>query len=75
MDPLFAAGNWMPELIEAAGGINLFGEAVVHSGEIEWEPIRAADPDVILIVPCGFGMAEIERDMPVIEALPGWSEL
>lgn len=75
MDPLFAAGNWMPELIEAAGGINLFGEAGAHSGEIDWAPVRAADPDVILIIPCGFGMAEIERDMPVIEALPGWAEL
>lgn len=75
MDPLFAAGNWMPELIEAAGGINLFGEAGVHSGEIEWDPIRAADPDVLLIIPCGFGLAEIERDMPVIEALPGWNEM
>lgn len=75
MDPLFFAGNWMPELIEAAGGINLFGEAGVHSGETTWEPIRDADPDVLLIIPCGFGLTEIERDMPVIEALPGWSNM
>jgi iron complex transport system substrate-binding protein len=75
IDPLFAAGNWMPELIEAAGGINLFGRAGEHSGEIDWAPIRDADPEIILVIPCGFGMAEIERDMPVIEALPGWADM
>lgn len=75
IEPIFTAGNWMPEIIEAAGGVPVFGEAGVHSGTIEWETYRDADPDVILIVPCGFDMTQIERDLPELTGRPGWSTL
>lgn len=75
IDPLFTAGNWMPEMIEAAGGDPVFGEAGVHSGTIEWETFRTANPDVILVIPCGFDLAQIERDLPNLLAKPGWGEL
>jgi iron complex transport system substrate-binding protein len=69
LSPLMTAGNWMPELIEMAGGINLFGERGKHSPWLEWDALVEADPDVVLIFPCGFGIAEIERDFH------GWPEL
>ncbi|HJQ39826.1 MAG TPA: cobalamin-binding protein [Thermoanaerobaculia bacterium] len=69
LSPLMTAGNWMPELIEMAGGINLFGERGKHSPWLEWDALVNADPDVVLILPCGFGIAEIERDFH------GWPEL
>jgi iron complex transport system substrate-binding protein len=56
IDPLMAAGNWMPELVELAGGVNLFGEAGKHSPWMTWEQLVARDPDVILVLPCGFDM-------------------
>ncbi len=58
-----AAGNWTPELIEMAGGVNLFGEAGKHSPWMTWEELRAADPDVIVIAPCGFDLARTEQEM------------
>ena len=58
IDPLMAAGNWMPELVELAGGVNLFGEAGKHSPWMTWEQLVARDPDVIVVLPCGF---DIER--------------
>ena len=48
IDPLMAAGNWMPELVELAGGVNLFGEAGKHSPWMTWEELRGRDPDVIV---------------------------
>jgi iron complex transport system substrate-binding protein len=74
-DPLMAAGNWTPELIEMAGGENLLGVAGQHSPPISFEDLAAADPDVIVIAPCGFSLERTREDMPVLAALPGWQDL
>jgi len=73
VEPLMAGGNWMPELIEAAGGHNLFGEAGNHSGWMDWEELAAADPDVILVGPCGYDLGRCLQELPLLEAKPGWA--
>lgn len=75
IDPLMASGNWMPELVEMAGGVNLFGEAGQHAPRLTWEQLAAADPEVILVLPCGFDIARACQDMPVLTGKPGWSGL
>jgi iron complex transport system substrate-binding protein len=75
MEPLMAAGNWTPELIELAGGINLFGEAGKHSPWMEWEQLVAADPDVVIVAPCGFDLARTEQEMHWMTSRPGWDKL
>lgn len=75
IDPIFMGGNWMPELIRSAGGEPLFGTPGVHSGVIDWEALRAADPDVIVVSPCGFGLERIRAEFPALAARPGWREL
>ena len=55
-DPLMAAGNWVPELVEMAGGEDVFGTAGEHAPWITWDDLKAADPDVIVFMPCGFGL-------------------
>lgn len=75
VEPLMAGGNWMPELIEAAGGDNLFGEAGKHSGWMQWEDLAAADPDVILVAPCGYGLQRCLEELQLLRAKPGWSDL
>lgn len=75
IQPLMCAGNWMPELVEMAGGTNLFGTAGEHSAWMMWEDIRAADPDVLAILPCGFDIATTLREMPLLTANPGWHDL
>ena len=75
IDPLMAAGNWVPTLVEMAGGRNLFGDAGGHAPWIEWEALEAADPDVILVLPCGFDMARSMAEMPALTAQPGWTGL
>lgn len=66
IEPMMAGGNWMPELIDMAGGINLFGEAGKHSPWMNWEDLVAADPDVIVVSPCGFDIKRTMEEMHLI---------
>ena len=70
-----AGGNWMPELITRAGGDNLFGVAGAHSDWMEWDDIAQADPDVIIVAPCGFNIKRTLEEMHFLEARPGWGDL
>lgn len=73
IEPLMAAGNWVPELVELAGGINLFGEAGKHSPWMAWEELRARDPDVIVVMPCGFDIQRSKMEIAALIQRPGWT--
>ncbi len=73
--PLMGAGNWVPELVELAGGRNLFGEAGKHTGPLRWEELRAVNPDVIIALPCGFDLARTRTEMAALLSQPGWGDL
>src|SRR5262249_13627288 len=75
IEPLMAAGNWMPELVTMAGGINLFGEAGKHSPWLRWEELVAADPDLIVVCPCGFRVEDTRRDWHYLESRAEWRSL
>lgn len=75
IDPLMAAGNWVPELIEAAGGIPLLAAAGQHSPWITWQDVEAADPDVIVMMPCGYRLAQTLAERGVLEEQAAWREL
>ncbi len=63
IDPLMAAGHWMPELVRLAGGTCVLGESGQQSAWIRFEELRQADPDVIVVLPCGFDLARTRREM------------
>jgi iron complex transport system substrate-binding protein len=75
IEPLMAAGNWNPELVEMAGGVNLFGEAGKHAPWMSWEELRARDPDVIVVMPCGFDLERTAREMRFLTGRPDWRRL
>ncbi len=75
IDPPMSGGNWMPELVAIAGGRNLFGHTGQHSPWIKFEQIAAADPDLILVSPCGFGIERSFQELGVLEGNPLWSSL
>lgn len=75
LEPLMAAGNWTPELIGMAGAVNCFGEAGRHSPWMSWEELAAADPDILIVAPCGFDLARTAREMYWLAGHPGWSGL
>jgi len=75
LDPLMAAGNWTPELIAYAGGENIFGEIGQHSPWLTWEELQAADPDVLILSPCGFTLERTLQDVPLLQQHPSWRSL
>jgi iron complex transport system substrate-binding protein len=75
IDPVFPMGNWGPELVELAGGISCLGAAGQHSASMAWEGVREADPDVIVVAPCGFGVDRTVSEMHTLEQRPGWRDL
>ncbi len=75
IEPPFTMGNWGPQLIEMAGGQSLLGTAGQHSATTPWQAVLDADPDVLLIAPCGFNLARAEQEMHLIASQPGYREL
>lgn len=70
-----AAGNWIPELVETAGGDNIFGEAGRHSPWLSPEALRDADPEVIVAFPCGFSLERVEAEAHFLAETPGFAKL
>jgi iron complex transport system substrate-binding protein len=75
IEPLMAAGNWTPELIHLAGGIDVFGKPGIHSPWITWEELLAHDPDVIIVAPCGFDLARTRDEMYWLTDRPDFARL
>jgi iron complex transport system substrate-binding protein len=74
-DPFFAMGNWGPELVEIANGEPLLGHSGEFSTAIPAERLRDADPEYIIVAPCGFNLERAEREQAVLERYPWWRDL
>ena len=74
-DPVFAMGNWGPELVEIANGQLLLGRKGEYSSAIPGEQLRDADPEYLIVAPCGFNLERSLRELPVLEQYPWWREL
>ena len=75
LDPLMAAGNWIPELVAMANGQNLYGEAGRHSPFLAEEEFFRADPPVILVAACGFGIERSLAELRAVALRPEWQHL
>lgn len=75
IEPLMAASNWVPELVQLAGGTSLFGTPGQHSPWISWEDLIAADPEIIVIMPCGYDLAVTRREAQTLTHHAVWSTL
>lgn len=75
LSPLMSAGNWVPELVEIAGGQMLLAEAGKHSPYFTWEQLLAADPEVIVVLPCGFDIPRTMSELEVVTSDPRWPRL
>lgn len=75
LDPLMAAGNWIPELVDIAGGEYGLVEAGAHTPPIAWDTLVAYQPEVIVIAPCGFKIPQSQADLALLTAHPQWPTL
>lgn len=74
-DPLFAMGNWGPELVEAANGELLIGKKGEYSTSMAGERLVEADPEILIIAPCGFDLERTMRERSVLERNAWWRGL
>lgn len=75
LDPLMGAGNWTPELLAYAGGEPVFGEIGLHSPWLSWKELQQADPDVLVLSPCGFTLERTMQDVELLRRQPQWFTL
>ena len=75
IDPLMAAGNWVPQLIRVAGGKNLFGEASKHSPWMKYNDLVEQDPEIIIVMPCGYDIKKSLIEIKILESRKGWVSL
>ena len=75
LEPLMISGNWVPELVEIAGGLPVLASTGKHSPYVKWEDIAAADPDIIVLMPCGFSMDRTLKEVNILLQQPGFADL
>ena len=75
VDPLMCGGHWVPEMVELAGGANCFGDKESGSFPLEWDKIKESQPEVIILMPCGFDVKRGLQDLPLLTQNEGWNTL
>ncbi len=75
LDPPIVAGHWAPEMVEWAGGVPVLNDAGRPSRTVGWGDVEAADPDVIVLVPCGYRLPEVLEEIRRLRPPAGWSRL
>ncbi len=75
IDPVYASGHWVPEMVRIAGGMDQLGKEEADSERISWEEVVTWAPEVLIIMPCGFNLAQVVEQAPQLFDYPGWSGL
>lgn len=75
VDPFFTAGHWVPQMVEYAGGQNGVSAAGEQSRRMDIDEMTEFDPDIIVMMPCGYGIARTQKEMKVLENNEKWKSL
>ena len=74
-DPLMCGGHWVPEMVDLAGGSNTFGDKDTGTFKLEWDEVVERQPDIIVMMPCGFDVRRGLEDVPILSEREGWKDL
>jgi iron complex transport system substrate-binding protein len=75
MDPVYCCGHWVPEMVRIAGGIDKLGREGADSVRIQWTDVLQWKPEVLIVMPCGFGLEKAAEQARQLSAYPGWADL
>jgi iron complex transport system substrate-binding protein len=75
MDPLYCCGHWVPEMVRIAGGVDELGREGADSVRIAWEAVLDWQPEIIVVMPCGFHLGNAFEEAQGLLRLPNWAEL
>jgi len=74
-DPVFASGHWVPEMVSIAGGEDSLGLAGRDSRKIPWQLVVAYDPEILVLMPCGFDVRRTAEDVALLAKNEGWRSI
>ena len=75
VDPIYCAGHWVPEMIELASGVDKLARPAADSARVSWDEVLNWAPEVLLVSPCGLNSEKALEQLPLLESLPGWTDL
>ena len=75
LDPPFSAGHWVPEMVGVAGGEEIFAGPGEPSARLSWDQVFEAAPEVLVLMPCGFGIERTIHEARALPEVPGWDGL
>ena len=75
LDPVYASGHWMPEMVSIAGGVDALAHGGADSVRISWDEVIDWSPEVLIVTPCGFNLEQVLEQAPQLFDYPGWKEL
>jgi iron complex transport system substrate-binding protein len=75
LDPPYAAGHWVPEMVERAGGVDVLGHAGKPASRTDWDATLAARPEVIVVMPCGYSLKQAVAEFRQLALPPGWGDI
>ena len=74
-EPVMCGGHWVPEMIDMAGGVNCFGDKETGSFRLDWDAVVESQPEMIILMLCGYTAQRSLEDLPILAAKPGWDDL
>jgi iron complex transport system substrate-binding protein len=75
IDPVYCSGHWVPEMVRIAGGIDKLGREATDSVRIQWTDVLQWKPEVLIVMPCGFGLEKAAEQARQLSTYPGWADL
>lgn len=75
LDPMMISGNWVPGLVSIAGGTPVLAQDGKHSPYVQWDDIRAQNPEFIVVMPCGFSIERTLKEIDTVMQLPGFADM
>ena len=75
LDPPMVGGHWVPEMVRLAGGVDVLGPEGQPSVRVSWEEIALAEPDVVVLMPCGYDLPTTHEKATELDGVPEWRAL
>src|SRR6185312_3601321 len=75
LDPVYCSGHWVPEMVRLAGGVDALAREGADSVRIPWDEVREFAPELLIITPCGYNLAQTVALTSSLSTYPGWSDL
>ncbi len=75
LDPIYASGHWVPRMVEIAGGVDGLAQREADSIRVSWDDVLQWAPEILIIAPCGFNLAQVLERSAQLANYPGWSNL